>query len=199
MTNTPTKVAPMDRREAVPALIGDASDFLIISGLAGAAKDVGAYTKESPNTFLFGGAMGGASMTALALALSQPERRVLLVTGDGEILMSLGSLATIGAMQPKNLSILIIDNELYGETGDQNTHTSYGVSLEGVAQNCGFGNTRSVTSKDQIAEASKLLRQSNGPCFVVVKVAGGLPGSYSRNWHAEETKLAFRKALLGTR
>ncbi len=198
MTNV-TKVAFMDRREAVPALIGDASDFLIISGLAGAAKDVGAITKESPNTFLFGGCMGGASMTALALAMSQPERRVLLVTGDGEILMSLGSLATIGALQPKNLSVLIIDNELYGETGDQATHTSFGVDLQGVATNCGFGNTQLVTTKDQIPEASKLLRQSNGPCFVVMKVAGGLPGNYSRNWHAEETKLAFRKALLGTR
>ena len=197
MTNA--EFTPMDRREAVPALIGDASDFLIISGLAGAAKDVGAYTKESPNTFLFGGAMGGASMTALALALAQPEKRVLLVTGDGEILMALGSLATIGIMQPKNLSILIIDNELYGETGDQNTHTSYGVNLQGVAENCGFGITRLVTTKDQIPSASKLLRESNGPCFVVVKVAAGLPGAYSRNWHAEETKLAFRKALLGKR
>jgi len=197
MTNA--KPTPMDRREAVPALIGDASDFLIISGLAGAAKDVGAYTKESPNTFLFGGAMGGASSTALALALSQPEKRVLLVTGDGELLMSLGSLATIGVMQPKNLSILIVDNELYGETGDQNTHTSYGVNLAGVAENCGISITRLVTTKDQIPETSKLLRQSNGPCMVVVKVAGGLPGAYSRNWHAEETKLAFRKALLGHR
>jgi len=189
----------MDRREAVPALIGNADDFLIITGLAGAAKDVGAYTKEAPNTFLFGGAMGGASSTALGLALAQPEKQVLLVTGDGELLMSLGSLATIGAMQPKNLSILIVDNELYGETGDQNTHTSYGVDLAGVADSCGIGITRLVTTKDQIPEASKLLRQSNGPCLVVVKVAGGLPGNYSRNWHAEETKLAFRKALLGTR
>jgi thiamine pyrophosphate-dependent acetolactate synthase large subunit-like protein len=199
MNTAANKTPPMDRREAVPALIGDASDFLIIAGLAGAAKDVGAYTKESPNTFLFGGAMGGASMTALALALAQPDKRVLLVTGDGEILMSLGSLATIGTMQPKNLSIIIIDNELYGETGDQATHTSHGVDLQGVAANCGIANTRLVTTKDQIAEASQLLRKSNGPCFVVLKVAGGLPGNYSRNWHAEETKLAFRKALLGTR
>jgi thiamine pyrophosphate-dependent acetolactate synthase large subunit-like protein len=197
MTNA--KVTPMDRREAVPALIGNASDFLIISGLAGAAKDVGAHTRESPNTFLFGGAMGGASSAALGLALAQPEKRVLLVTGDGELLMSLGSLATIGAMQPKNLSILIVDNELYGETGDQATHTGYGIDLKGVAANCGIKNTRLVTSKDQIADAAALLRQSNGPCLVVVKVAGGLPGAYNRNWHAEETKRAFRLALLGTR
>src|SRR5258706_201745 len=143
--------------------------------------------------------MASDSSAALGLALSQPEKRVLLVTGDGELLMSLGSLATIGVMQPKNLSILIVDNELYGETGDQNTHTSYGVNLAGVAENCGISITRLVTTKDQIPEASKLLRRSNGPCMVVIKVAGGLPGAYSRNWHAEETKLAFRRALLGHR
>ena len=196
---SPTTATPMDRREAVPALIGDHSDFLIIGGLAGSAKDVGAHTRESPNSYLLGGAMGGASMMALGLALAQPEKRVLLVTGDGEILMSLGSLATIGALQPKNLSIVIVDNELYGETGDQATHTHFGTDLKVVAEGCGLSNTRLVTTKDQIPEASKLLRQSNGPCFVVLKVAGGLPGAYNRNWHAEETKLAFRKALLGRR
>ena len=143
--------------------------------------------------------MGGASMMALGLALAQPEKRVLLVTGDGEILMSLGSLATIGVLQPKNLSIVIVDNELYGETGDQATHTAFGIDLKTVAEGCGLHNTRVVTTKDQIPEASKLLRQSNGPCFVVLKVAGGLPGDYVRNWHAEEPKQAFRKALLGHR
>jgi thiamine pyrophosphate-dependent acetolactate synthase large subunit-like protein len=92
-----------------------------------------------------------------------------------------------------------VDNELYGETGDQATHTASGVDLKTVAEGCGLTNTRVVTTKDQIADASKLLRQSNGPCFVVLKVAGGLPGDYVRNWHTEESKLAFRKALLGHR
>jgi thiamine pyrophosphate-dependent acetolactate synthase large subunit-like protein len=199
ISHAPAKYTPMDRREAVPALIGDPSDFLIVSGLAGAAKDVGFHTKETPNTFLLGGAMGAASMIALGLALAQPEKRVLLVTGDGELLMSLGSLATIGALQPKNLSIIIIDNELYGETGDQATHTKYGVDLKAVAEGCGIANTRFITAKEEIAPASKFLRQSNGTCFVLMKVAGGLPANYNRNWHCEETKLAFRKALLGTR
>lgn len=198
MTNSTTKLT-MDRREAIPALVGDHSDFLIISGLAGAAKDIGFITKEAPNSFLLGGAMGAASTMALGLALAQPQRRVLLVTGDGELLMSLGSLATIGALQPKNLSILIIDNELYGETGDQATHTKYGVDLKVVAEGCGITNTSFVTAKEQIPAASKLLRQSNGLCFVVVKVMGGLPANYNRNWHAEETKTAFRQALLGHR
>ena len=200
MTNATAKnFTPMDRREAVPALIGNPADFLIVSGLAGAAKDVGFHTKETPNTFLLGGAMGGASMIALGLALAQPEKRVLLVTGDGEILMSLGSLAVIGTLQPKNLSIIIIDNELYGETGDQATHTKDGVDLKAVAEGCGIKNTRFVTHKEEIPDASKLLRQSNSTSFVLLKVAGGLPANYNRNWHCEETKLAFRKALLGKR
>ena len=143
--------------------------------------------------------MGGAAMTALGLALTQPKRRVLLVTGDGELLMSLGSLATIGARLPKNLAILIVDNEHYGSTGDQSTHTRFGIDLKTVAEGCGIPNTRLVTSTDQIQEASKLLHQVDAPCFVVVKVHGGPPGAFKLNQHAEECKLAFRLALLGKR
>ena len=96
----------LDRKKAIPELIGDTDNFLIISGLAGPAKDIGFLTKESPNTFLFGGAMGGAIPTSLGLAISRPKDKVLCVSGDGDTLMSLGSLATIGIMKPKNLIIL---------------------------------------------------------------------------------------------
>lgn len=189
----------MDRAKAVPLLIGNPDDFLIIAGLAGAAKDIGNLTKESPNTFLLGGAMGGASMVATGLALAQPDKRVLLVTGDGDLLMSLGSLATIGAMQPRNLAIVCIDNELYGETGDQRTHTSYGIDLKAVAEGCGIKTTRQVASEADMGEASALLRRSNGPVFILLKVNGTPPPQYARNWQAAETKTAFRKALLGKR
>ena len=91
----------LDRKKAIPILIGDHKRFLIISGLAGPAKDIGFLTKESPNTFLFGGAMGGALPTSLGLALSRPKQTILCVSGDGDILMSMGCLATIATTKPK--------------------------------------------------------------------------------------------------
>ena len=132
----------LDRRTAVPRLIGDPSDFLIVSGLAGAAKDVGHLTGEAPNCFLLGGAMGAATMMGLGLALVQPERRVLVVTGDGELLMSLGALTNVGVMQPANLAILCVDNSHYGETGHQRSHTALGVDLAAIAQGAGIATTR---------------------------------------------------------
>jgi thiamine pyrophosphate-dependent acetolactate synthase large subunit-like protein len=191
--------ARLDRREAMPALFGDISKFLIIGGIAGGSKDVGGHAKDTSNAFLLGGAMGGAAMTALGLALTQKDRQVLLVTGDGELLMALGSLATIGARQPKNLSIIVVDNEQYGSTGDQRTHTAFGIDLATVARGCGIPNTRVITAMDEVPEASKLLHQANTPCFIVMKVHGGPPGKFKLNQHAEECKLEFRRALLGGR
>ena len=188
----------LDRRVVVPKLIGNPDDFLIVAGLAGASKDVGAMTKESANTFLFGGAMGAALMTGLGLALAQPKKRVLVVTGDGELLMSFGALSTIASLQPKNLAILCIDNELHGETGNQHTHTGGNLDLRAVAEGCGFDVAREVRSEAEIADESRALRQSNGPAFVVVKVSGGPPGSYKRNWDAAEKRVVFRNALLGS-
>jgi thiamine pyrophosphate-dependent acetolactate synthase large subunit-like protein len=189
----------LDRQEIMPELLGDISDFLVVGGIAGGSKDVGAHAKHTSNLFLLGGAMGGAAMTALGLAQAQPSRQVLLVTGDGELLMGLGSLATIGARLPTNLSILVVDNAIYGSTGDQATHTAFGIDLKTIAEGCGIPNTRLVTMREQVAEASQLLHQKDTPCFVVVKVHGGPPGKFKLNQHAEECKLEFRRALLGKR
>jgi thiamine pyrophosphate-dependent acetolactate synthase large subunit-like protein len=199
MLGTMDTTSALDRREALPELIGDPTEFLIVAGLAGAAKDVGAHTSESSNTFLFGGAMAGATMTGLGLALAQPRRRVLVVTGDGDLLMSLGSLATIGVMQPTNLAIICVDNELYGETGNQFTHTQAGVDLGAVARGCGITIVHHVKVSDEMPAAAAALRARAGPVFVLLKAHGGPPPAYSRNWHAEETKTAFRRSLLGTR
>lgn len=192
-----TEDATLDRRMAVPRLIGDPSDFLIVSGLAGAAKDIGQLSGEAPNCYLLGGAMGAATMMGLGLALSQPERRVLVVTGDGELLMSLGALATVGVMQPPNLAIVCVDNGHYGETGNQRSHTELGVDLALIAQGAGIAVTRRVEAEDQIDAAGAVLRQSNGPCFVLLRVAEGPPPGYKRSFDAVARKVAFRTALLG--
>ena len=192
--NTASKRA-MDRADAVPALIGNPDDFLIVAGLAGPAKEIGALTKDGDNAFIFAGAMGGAVTTALGLAIAQPERRVLCVTGDGDLLMSLGALATVGVVQPPNLAIVCVDNALYQETGGQTSHTGRGVNLATVAAGCGIATTREVDQEDQISDAATVLRQSNGPSFVLLRVSDAPPPTYKRRLHASTAKDRFRRAL----
>src|SRR5437868_10551298 len=129
-------VAPafvLDRGQAVPALIGRHEDFLIVSGLAGTSRDVAALTGDGAHTYTMAGAMGGAAMIGLGLALARPDKRVLVATGDGELLMNVGALATIAVLNPPNLVIVCVDNGHYGETGYQKTHTSLGADLEKIA------------------------------------------------------------------
>jgi len=128
-----TETGVLDRCEAVPKLVGDPQDFLIIAGLAGTAKDVAHLCEPQANYYACAGVMGGATAMGLGLALAQPTRRVLVMTGDGELLMNVGSLATVGVMHPPNLAIVCVDNGHYGETGYQKSHTSLGVDLAAIA------------------------------------------------------------------
>ena len=187
----------LDRKLAVPALVGDPSDLLIVAGLAGTAKDIGALSNESPNVFLMGGAMGAAVPFAMGLAYAQRERRVLAVTGDGDLMMSVGILSTIGVMQPPNLAILCVDNGHYGETGYQEGHTSRGVDLEIIARGSGIATTHTVSTEADYEAAAQSLRASNGPAFVWLRVTTERPPAYKRNFDAVERKAVFRRALLG--
>ncbi len=187
----------LDRKLAVPALVGDPSDLLIVAGLAGTAKDIGALSNESPNVFLMGGAMGAAVPFAMGLAYAQRERRVLAVTGDGDLMMSVGILSTIGVMQPPNLAILCVDNGHYGETGYQEGHTSRGVDLEIIARGSGIATTHTVSTEADYEAAAQSLRASNGPAFVLLRVTTERPPAYKRNFDAVERKAVFRRALLG--
>lgn len=129
--------AGIDRRAFVASLLDNCPQALVITGLGSSSYDVFA-AGDRPENFYLWGAMGGASAVGLGLALAQPQRSVLVVTGDGEQLMGLGVLATIGAQQPANLSVVILDNGHFGETGMQLSHTSMGTSLAAVARGCGF-------------------------------------------------------------
>ena len=187
----------LNRKKVIPILIGDHKRFLIISGLAGPAKDIGFLTKESPNTFLFGGAMGGALPTSLGLALSKPKETVLCVSGDGDILMSMGCLATIAIAKPKNLIIICVDNESYLETGGQTSHTGLGVNLEMIAKSCGFPITHTIVNEDELLKGKQILNNNwDGPVFILLKVSKSSPPKYSRNWNASEEKSKFRKNLI---
>jgi thiamine pyrophosphate-dependent acetolactate synthase large subunit-like protein len=187
----------LDRRDAVPALIDRHQDFLIVSGLAGTSRDVAALTCDGAHCYTMAGAMGGASMIGLGLALARPDKRVLVVTGDGELLMNVGALATIGVINPPNLAILCVDNGHYGETGYQKSHTSLGVDLEGIAAGSGIKTTRSITAEHEIAEGARLLREGNGTAFVLLRVRPTDPPAYKRNMDPSACRNRFRAALLG--
>ncbi len=185
----------LERAKAVPALIGTPDEFLIISGLAGAARDVASLTEDGDGAFIMAGAMGAAVMMGFGLVLARPERRVLVVTGDGELLMNVGALATVGIANPKNLSILCVDNGRYGETGLQRSHTSYGVDLEKIAAAAKIPATRTVWADAEIPDASRLLRESNSTAFVLLKVTAADAPPYRRSLDGALSRMRFKRAL----
>ena len=187
----------LDRKTAVPALIGEHRDFLIVAGLAGAARDLAALTGDAEHLYTMAGAMGGATMIGMGLALARPGRPVLVVTGDGELLMNLGALATVAVHDPPNLSIVCVDNGRYGETGYQRSHTALGVDLRAVAEGAGIASTRVVTHEAQMTEARAMLRDGSGTSFVVLKVLPTQPPVYRRLLDPAACRLRFRAALLG--
>ena len=198
MSERAPETGQMDRSAAVPALLGDTDDFLIVAGLAGTAKDTVNIVHDKPNAYYFAGAMGGAVAMGLGLALAQPERKVLVITGDGELLMNVGALATVAVRNPSNLAIVCVDNGHYGETGYQLSHTSLGTDLAGMAAGAGIANVRTVAAEDELPEASQLLRQSNGASFVLLKVSPSAPPrEFKRSLDGTANKVRFREALLG--
>ena len=194
MTSLPDPV--LDRKKAVPALIETPSDYLIVTGLAGTAQELSAMTMESPGVFGLGGAMGAALMMGLGLALAQPKRRVLTVTGDGELLMSVGALATIALQNPTNLKIICVDNGHYGETGNQDSHTGLGVALDKVAAGFGMPVVHTINTEADIAEGRRLLREP-GLAFILLRVTDAPPNKIKRNLVPHVERDRFRKALLG--
>ena len=185
----------LDRREAIPALIGRHEDFLIVTGLAGTSRDIAALTDDGDHTYSMAGAMGGACMIGLGLALAQRDRRVLVVTGDGELLMNIGSLATIAVMNPPNLSVICVDNGHYGETGYQKSHTSLGVDLEKIAAGSGIKRTVAIEKQAEIATGARLIREGNGASFVVLRVKPTEPPSYKRDLDPASGRTRFCVAL----
>jgi len=184
----------LDRRQAVPALIGRHQDFLIVTGLAGTSRDIAALTDDGAHTYTMAGAMGGAAMIGLGLALARRDKRVLVVTGDGELLMNVGSLATIAVLNPPNLSIVCVDNGHYGETGYQRSHTSLGVDLEKIAGACGIKRTLAIEQEAELAAGARLIREGNGAAFVLLRVKPTEPPAYKRDLDPATCRTRFRVA-----
>jgi len=188
--------AGLDRRAVVRALLDRRGELLVVAGLGSSAWDCTA-AGDHPLTFPLWGAMGSACMIGLGLALAQPRRRVLVVTGDGEMLMGLGSLATIAAQRPRNLVVVVLDNERYGETGMQESHTARGADLAAVAVGCGFAGARIVSTPAQLSAARAGVRHAAGPLLYQVKVKRDPVPLVLPPRDGTYLKHRFRDALLG--
>lgn len=186
----------MHRRQVVEILLKGRKKLLVVAGLGSTAWDITA-AGDSPLSFPLWGAMGNAAMFGLGLALAQPARRVLVITGDGEMLMGLGSLATIGVQKPANLSVVVVDNERYGETGMQATHTASGVDLAGVARACGFASVRLIREAGELPALRADVHGTPGPHFAQVKVLAEKIPLVLPPRDGGLLKSRFRKALLG--
>jgi thiamine pyrophosphate-dependent acetolactate synthase large subunit-like protein len=188
-------VMKLDRRPVVAQLLRDRGDLLVVTGLGSPSYDVHAAGDSDANYYLWG-AMGSAALVGMGLAQARPERRVLVITGDGEQLMGLGGLATIAMAAPANLTVVVIDNGHFGETGMQTSHTGLGLKLEAVAASCGFAATSRATSMDEVAAIRDALHQpAAGPQLYVVEVkAENLPRSLPPR-DAVHIKNRFRAGL----
>ena len=159
-----------ERRAAMTTLLANRPpNLFVVPGLGSCTWDAAAAGDDERNFYLWG-AMGGTAMIGLGLALAQPSLRVAVITGDGDMLMGLGSLATIAVQQPPNLSIVVFDNGLYGETGRQASHTQSGVDLLEVARGCGIAQVLEVKDEAGLRELARLLASGEGPLFTRVPI-----------------------------
>ncbi|MEK7438066.1 MAG: thiamine pyrophosphate-dependent enzyme [Pseudomonadota bacterium] len=184
------------RREVVKELLAGRGDALVIAGLGAPAWDITNAGDHALN-FPLWGAMGGAAMIGLGLALAQPEKKVLVITGDGEMLMGLGALATIAVQAPRNLSIVVLDNERYGETGMQETHTGHGVDLAKMAKAAGIAQTFMVRTQAEVSRLNKRIYSGAGSLFAQIKVDPEKLPLVLPPRDGALLKNRFRAALLG--
>jgi thiamine pyrophosphate-dependent acetolactate synthase large subunit-like protein len=184
----------LDRRAFVAELVAGVPDALVVSGLGSASYDVFAAGDRDENFYLWG-AMGAAVPVGLGLALAQPERSVVVVTGDGEMLMGLGSLATVGARHPGNLTVVVLDNGHFGETGMQQSHTSRGVDLVAVARGCGIEEAFRLNELCQVRNAVDRIVARSSPTFVQVLITTDEPPRALPPRDGVFVKNRFRAAL----
>jgi thiamine pyrophosphate-dependent acetolactate synthase large subunit-like protein len=186
----------LDRRAAMRVLLDGRGDLLLVTGLGSTTYDAAAVADDERNFYLWG-AMGAAAMVGLGLAIARPDRRVLVVTGDGEMLMGLGALATIGVQRPPNLAIVVFDNGRYAETGMQPSHTDRGVSLVGVARSCGIESTFDIADEGTLREFAALLPHPDRTRFARVAIRADEPPRVLPSRDGVFLKHRFRRALGG--
>jgi thiamine pyrophosphate-dependent acetolactate synthase large subunit-like protein len=185
----------LDRRKVVADLLSNRpDDLLVVAGLGSSTYDLGA-AGDDPRNFYLWGAMGGALSIGLGLALAQPSKRVLVITGDGELLMGLGGLATVGAKAQRNLAVAVLDNEAFGETGGQESHTAHGIDLGAVALACRFREARAVRAENELPALREMLLAAPGPVIGVIKIASGEMPRFLPERDGHAIRRRFRAAV----
>ncbi|HEX9569619.1 MAG TPA: thiamine pyrophosphate-dependent enzyme [Rhodospirillales bacterium] len=189
----------LDRRQVLKTLFPKPADHLFVSGLAGASKDAAGLTDDGDNLYTMAGTMGAAVPMGLGMALAAPDAKVAVITGDGEMLMMMGALATVASMAPGNLSIVCLDNGCHGETGGQPGHTAMRTDLAKIGTGAGLPSTLTLTGADELNKGARFLQEAKGPRLLVVRVTDGPATAYVRNMDPAACRLRFRNAYLGTR
>jgi len=184
----------LDRRAVVRRLLVDRGDLLVVTGLGSPSYDAMAAGDHDANYYLWA-AMGSAATVGLGLAKARPDRPVLVLTGDGEMLMGLGALATIALQKPANLTIAVLDNGHYGETGMQPSHAGRGVELAEVARACGFASAETIRDMDGVAALQARLAAKDGPRFATVKISAENPPRVLPPRDGVHVKNRFRAAM----
>ena len=187
---------PLHRREVAKTLLGARDDLLVVTGLGSTNWDFTA-AGDCARIFPLWGAMGGAVPTGLGLALAQPSKRVLVATGDGEMLMGIGALATVAVQAPKNLAICVFDNERYGETGMQTTHTASVADLALTAQGLGIKNAGTITDENELKAELDAIVNADGPVFRTIKARAEPLEFVLPSKDGVHLKNRFRAELLG--
>ena len=188
------KNTSIERRLAVRQILANRGETIVVCGLGSSTYDVFAAGDDDRNFYLWG-AMGGAVMIGLGLALAQPDKPVLVITGDGEALMGLGAMASVAAQKPDNLTIIVLDNAHFGETGMQPSHTGHGVDLADVACACGFNKGQTITDYDSLEAFSNTPTKADGPCLAVVKITSETPDRALPNLDGVYIKNRLRRSL----
>lgn len=161
----------LERRSVVSRLLANRGDAVVVPGLGSTNYDLAAAGDHERNFYIWG-AMGGAAMIGLGIALAQPKVPVIVITGDGELLMGIGGLATIALQNPGNLSIIALDNEHYGETGGQKSHTAGKANLGKIAAGCGIDDVRTITTMAEVENlAERITRIGDAPLFATIKIS----------------------------
>ena len=189
---TPT----IDRRELLPRLFPAPDKYLFVSGLAGPARDAADLTNDGNNLYTMAGTMGASVSMGLGVALSAPEARVAVITGDGELLMNVGALCTVANQAPANLSIICVDNACHGETGGQAGMTAGLTDLAAIAEGAGIESVMTISSAQEIEAAEGFLIDSVAPRFLCCRVIAGPPVSFNRDLDLARCRHRFRNAYL---
>ena len=184
----------LNRRYVVKRLLNERDNCLVVSGLGSPTYDVHAAGDNNKNFYLWGG-MGGAAMVGLGLAIARPEKNILVITGDGEQLMGLGSLATISVQKPKNLMLIVLDNEHFGETGGQESHTFYNVDLVRIAKASGCQKSLLITDENDLINLLKVKRSLFCFTFAVIKVSKEIEPRSLPLVDGLNIKIRFKNAL----